>query len=77
MIRKRIIPNYAKLRLIDFVVSANCLKQDNLFLSLGVPLELKYDAIFEIDCTGPGTCQVSFQLMDMERRVKCIICEQF
>lgn len=52
--------------LVDFVVGANCFKQNDIFLSLGILHELKYNAIFEVDCTSPGTCQVSFQFMSMK-----------
>ena len=63
--------------LVDFVVRANCFKQDDLFLSLWILHELKYDAIFEVDRTSPRTCQVPFQFMSMKRDVLWISSEQF
>jgi len=63
--------------LVDFVVRANSFKQDDLFLSLGISDELKYDAIFEVDRTSPRTCQVPFQFMSMKRDVLWISGEQF
>ena len=63
--------------LVDFVVRANCFKQDDLFLSLGISHELKYDAIFEVDRTSPRTCQVPFQFVSMKRDVLWISSEQF
>lgn len=63
--------------LVDFVVSADCFKQDKLFLCLWISYELKYNAVFEINRTGPGTCQVPLQFMSMKGRMICIFTEKF
>lgn len=62
---------------IDFVVSADCFKQDNLFLSLCIWHELKYNAIFKIDRTSPRTGQVSFKFMSVKQGMICIFIEKF
>jgi hypothetical protein len=63
--------------LVDFVVCTNCFKQDDLFLSFEISHKFKYDAIFEVDCTSPRTCQVPFQFVSMKSWMKCIGSEQF
>ncbi len=63
--------------LVDFVVCTNCFKQNDLFLSFEISHKFKYDAIFEVDCISPRTCQIPFQFVSMKRWMKCIGSEQF
>lgn len=58
---------------VDFIVGSDSFQQYDLFVSLRISNELEYNAIFEIDRTGPRACQVSFQFMSVKCRMKCII----
>lgn len=60
-------------RSIDLVVCAEGQQMNGILRRSCIDNELKKDAIIEVNSTGPGPCQVTLELMAMQRWMKWIV----
>ena len=53
-------------------MTANIDQENFVFVCLWLLNEVKNDAAVVLDCTSPGTCQLSFEFVSLERGFKWI-----